>query len=141
MTETWQFQIRFKLSPEDASLARSGETANFFDEIKKILERHNARAICQFDAFAGYVAEAEKYGIDEYPLYKWTKATIEDPEKKAKYLTSFAVYVDDAQVYSKDIADAIENDLQPFLASGKLTALTKHDSNPKNNPQPPAHLR
>jgi len=69
------------------------------------------------------------------------KRRLKIQKKKAKHLTSFAVYVDDAQVYSKDIADAIENDLQPFLASGKLTALTKHDSNPKNNPQPPAHLR
>jgi hypothetical protein len=141
MSEHWQYQIRFKLSPENATLVHSGEIPAFFDQITRILERHNASAICQYNAFAGYVAEAEKYGVDEYPLYKWTKATIENSEKKAKHLTSFAVYVKDAQVYSKDQAEAIENDLRQFLISGELVDLTKHDSNPQNNPQPPAHLR
>lgn len=141
MSENWLYQIRFKLSPENAALIHSGKSLSFFDEIIGILERHNASAVCQYDAFAGYVAEAEKYGIAEYPLYKWTKATIEDTEKKAKHLAAFAVYVNDEQVYLKDLADAIENDLRSFLASGELIALTKHDSNPQNNPQPPAHLR
>lgn len=141
MSENWLYQIRFKLSPENAASIHNGESLSFFDEIIKILERHNASAVCQYDAFAGYVAEAERHGIAEYPLYKWTKATIGDPEKKAKHLASFAVYVNDAQIYSKDQADALENDLRPFLASGELIALTKHDSNPQNNPQPPAHLR
>lgn len=82
MSENWLYQIRFKLSPENAALIHSGKSLSFFDEIIGILERHNASAVCQYNAFAGYVAEAEKYGIAEYPLYKWTKATIEDTEKK-----------------------------------------------------------
>ena len=36
----------------------------------------------QFDAFADYVAEAEKRGAANYPLYAWTKATIEIPKKR-----------------------------------------------------------
>lgn len=104
------------------------------------MERHNATAICQYDAFAGYVAEAERNGIAEYPLYKWTKATIED-EEKSETSVFFAIYVNEAQIYSKDQADAIEYDLRPLLANGRIIALTKHDSNPQNNPQPPAHLR
>ncbi len=95
----------------------------------------------QFDAFAGYVAEAEKHGTENYPLYDWTKATIEDPAKKAKYTKSFTLYVDGKEVYAKEKADALESDLQP-LASGKLvTRISKHDTNPANNPQPPARYR
>lgn len=141
MSANWQYQIRLKLSQENAVLIHSGNSLSFFDEITRILERHNATTVCQYDAFAGYVAEAERYGIDEYPLYQWTKATIEDAKKKAYHLTSFSVYVNEAQIYSKDQAEAIENDLRPFLATGELTALTKHDSNPENNPQPPEYLR
>ena len=92
---------------------------------------------CQFDAFAGYVAEAEKHGTENYPLYEWTKATIEDPVKKAKYMKSFTLYIDGNEVYPEQKADALESDLQP-LAGGKLvTRMSKHDTNPANNPQPP----
>jgi hypothetical protein len=48
---------------------------------------------CQFDAFAGYVSEAEANGIEDYHLYEWTKKTVDDPAKKAKYAKSFALYV------------------------------------------------
>lgn len=95
---------------------------------------------CQFDAFADYVAEAEKQGTEGYPLYAWTKATIENPEKKAKYLKSFTLYVDGKEVYSKPLADAIEAELEPLV--GKvITRLSKHDTNPANNPQVPAEYR
>jgi hypothetical protein len=46
---------------------------------------------CQLDAFANYVAQAEANGVEGYPLYEWTKATVEDPIKKAKHLKSFAL--------------------------------------------------
>ena len=96
---------------------------------------------CQFDAFAGYVAEAERHGVEKYPLYKWTKATIENPAKKAKYLKSFTLYVDGNEVYAKDKADALESDLQPLVGGELVTRLAKHDTNPANNPQPPARYR
>lgn len=38
-------------------------------ELGAILGRHAAEAVCQFDAFAGYCAEAERQGIDRFPLY------------------------------------------------------------------------
>jgi hypothetical protein len=62
---------------------------------------------CQFDAFAAYVAEAESRGIERYPLYEWTKATIADPVKKPKYSKSFSLYVDGAEVYTNGQADAL----------------------------------
>jgi hypothetical protein len=95
----------------------------------------------QYDAFAGYVAEAERHGIDQYPIYQWTKDTIENPAKKAKYQKSFTLYVDGDEVYATDKADALEAELQPLVGGGLVTRLAKHDTNPANNPQPPARYR
>ena len=92
---------------------------------------------CQFDAFAEYVAAAEEQGVENYPLYQWTKATIENPAKKEKYLKSFTLYVDGQEVYGQDIADALEADLQSFVNSGLIARTSKYDTNPANNPQPP----
>ena len=72
-----------------------------------ILANHRAALKCQFDAFAEYVATAEEHGVENYPLYEWTKATIENPAKKEKYLKSFTLYVDGREVYAKEIADAL----------------------------------
>src|ERR1700741_4411007 len=101
-----------------------------------ILADHRAIPKCQFDAFAEYVAAAEEHGIESYPLYKWTKATIEDPAKKEKYLKSFTLYVDEREVYSKEIADALETDLLPLATGGLIARISKYDTNPANNPQP-----
>lgn len=46
--------------------------------------------VCTYDAFSAYCAEAEENGINEYELYYWTKATIDNPEKKAKHIKSYA---------------------------------------------------
>jgi hypothetical protein len=92
---------------------------------------------CQFDAFSEYVAAAEARGVESYPLYHWTKTTIENPAKKEKYLKSFTLYVDDREVYAKEIADGLEADLQPLAASGLIARVSKYDTNPSNNPQPP----
>jgi hypothetical protein len=92
---------------------------------------------CQFDDFAEYVAAAEEQGVENYPLYRWTKATIETPAKKEKYLKSFALYVDGKDVYTKEIADALEADLQSLVNTGLIARVSKYDTNPANNPQPP----
>jgi hypothetical protein len=106
-----------------------------------ILAKHHAVPKCQFDAFAEYVAAAEEHGVENYPLYEWTKTTIENAEKKEKYLKSFTLYVDDREVYAKEIADALEAVLQPFARSGLITRISKYDTNPANNPQPPERRR
>ena len=93
------------------------------------------------DAFAGYVAEAEKQGVEGYPLYAWTKATIEDSVKKAKHLKSFALYVNGREVYSKEEADSLEADLQALVGGKLIERLSKHDTNPAHNPQPPERYR
>jgi hypothetical protein len=138
MTSEWQYQVRFDLN--DSAVAESARR-NVHDPalapLIAILARHRAALKCQFDAFAEYVAAAEEHGVENFPLYEWTKATIEDAEKKEKYLKSFTLYVDDREVYARGIADALEAELQPFARSGLITRITKYDTNPANNPQPP----
>ena len=138
MTSQWQYQVRFDV--RDTAAAESIRR-NFRDPtlvpLFDILAAHRAVPKCQFDAFAEYVAAAEENGVENYPLYRWTKATIEDSAKKEKYLKSFALYVDDREVYAKEIADALEADLQPLARSGLINRISKFDTNPANNPQPP----
>jgi hypothetical protein len=141
MSENWKYQVRLYLGDELAQAARRDPGDPALKPLADILTRHHATMKCQYDAFADYVAEAEKQGTENYPLYAWTKATIENPEKKAKYVKSFTLYVDGNEVYAKPLADALEADLQPLLGSKLITRLSKHDTNPANNPQPPAQQR
>jgi hypothetical protein len=137
MSTKWKYQIRVYLNDELSEAARVDPGSQTLKPLLDVLAKHRAKLRCQFDLFAEYVAEAERMGIDDYPLYEWTKATIEDPVKKAKYLEAFSLYVDDEEVYSKDVADALESDLMPFVGS-QIKKLSKHDTNPANNPQPPS---
>jgi hypothetical protein len=141
MSGQWQYQIRIYLADEFAEWARHNPGDPALKSLTDILAKHKAVMNCQFDAFAEYCAEAEKHRAENYPLYKWTKATIENPEKKAKYTKSFTLYVDGREVYEKELADALEADLQPLVGGALITRLSKHDTNPANNPQPPTHLR
>lgn len=141
MSDEWQYQVRIYLDDRYAEAARSDPRHPALKPLQAILEKHRARLKCQFDAFADYVAEAQAQGVAKYPLYEWTKATIEDPAKKEKYLKSFTIYVDGNEVYPKAVADALEADLKPLIGGELLTRMTKHDTNPANNPQPPARYR
>ena len=67
--------------------------------------------------------------------------TIENPAKKEKYIKSFTLYVDGNEVYAKEIANALESDLQPLVGGALITRISKHDTNPANNPQPSARFR
>ena len=141
MTDQWQYQLRIDLTDEAAEMARRDPGSPALAPLPDILRRHDATMKSQFDAFAGYLAEAEREGVDRYPLYQWTKDTIENPAKKAKYLKSFTLYVGGDEVYAKERADALEAELQPLVGGGLITRLAKHDTNPANNPQPPARYR
>ncbi|KGT75240.1 hypothetical protein MA20_34965 [Bradyrhizobium japonicum] len=142
MTGQWQYQVRFDVnSSATAESIRRRAPGTALAQLFEILARHQAVAKCQFDAFAEYVAAAEEQGIERYPLYEWTKATIESPSKKEKYLRSFTVYVDRREVYDGEIADAVEADLRPLVGSGLIARISKYDTNPANNPQPPQQPR
>jgi hypothetical protein len=138
VTSQWQYQVRFDVSdPAAAESVRRQQSSPALAPLIDLLDRHHAVAKCQFDAFADYVAAAEREGVEGFPLYAWTRATIENAEKKERYLKSFTLYVADQEVYAKEIADALEAGLQPFAASGLITRIAKYDTNSANNPQPP----
>jgi hypothetical protein len=141
MSKQWEYQVRIYLDDELAEVARRDPDNPVIKPLADILTKHHATMKCQYDAFADYVAEAEKRGTEEYPLYAWTKATIENPEKKAKYIKSFTLYVDGNEVYAKPLADGLESDLQRLVGDNLITQLSRHDTNPANNPQAPAEYR
>ena len=141
MAGQWRYQLRLRLADDIAETARLTPTTAELAPLPEILARHDAALVCQYDAFARYVEEAERQGTDAFPLYAWTKATIEDPVKKDRYERAFTLHVDGEEVYSAEIADALEADLRPLVGGPLVTAMTPHDTNPANNPQVPKRYR
>lgn len=137
MNAQWQFQLRITVSPELASALRADPSAASERALHDVLRRHNATLKCQFDAFADYVSEAQSQGTENYPLYQWTLETIRNPEKKTKYLQSFTVYVNGDEVYGKDVTDAMEAELLKLVEANGISRVSRFDTNPANNPQPP----
>ena len=89
-----------------------------------------------YDAFKAYCEEAEVNGLEGYSLYNWTMATLADPDKREKHQKSFAFYRDNDQIYPKDVAETLYQDLRA-LNSSEMLDVKIIDSNPENNPQPP----
>jgi hypothetical protein len=141
MNEQWQYQLRVYLADDLADVARSDRNNPALRPLTEILDKHHATLVNQFDAFASYVAQAEEEGPDNFPLYKWTKAVVEDPAKRAKHIKTFAMHVSGKEVYPKADADALEADLQPLLGGRLVTRLSRHDTNPANNLQVPSQYR
>ena len=137
----WQYQLRITLAREVAKTVRNDGDGSNIRPLYEILRKHNATLKCQFDLFADYCAEAERTGADKLPLYSWTKATIKNPVKKAKYVKSFTIYIDGKEVYAKEKAEALEADLRPMAVGPIVTGMSKHDTNPASNPQPPKRFR
>jgi hypothetical protein len=132
-----KYQLRLTLNEEFAKTARSDPGNPSIAALTAILQRHDAVLKCQHDAFAGYVREAEANGIEKYPLYEWTKQTVDDPVKEAKYIKSFTLYVGGDEVYAKDKAEALEAALKPLEGGPIVAKMFKYDTNPANSPQPP----
>ncbi|MFO1126219.1 MAG: hypothetical protein U1E25_13775 [Methylocystis sp.] len=141
MSDEWSYQVRVNLADEAAKLARKDPDNSRLQPLRDILSRHNAKLRNQLDAFSDYVAAAEREGQQDFPLYKWTKAVIEDPAKIEKHSKAFSIHVGGAEVYDKEVADALEAEIRPLVGGPLVTRLTKHDSNPANNPQAPAQYR
>ncbi|SIT35730.1 conserved hypothetical protein [Paraburkholderia ribeironis] len=138
MEPTLQFQLRITVAPGLADALRADPSCSAHAALREILLRHDATLKCQFDAFADYVSEAERLGTENYPLYQWTRDTIGNPEKKAKYLQSFTIYVSGNEVYGKDIADVMETELLQLVDENGISRVFRFDTNPANSPQPPS---
>ncbi len=141
MDEQWQYQLRVYLVDDLADMERNDRNNLVLRPLTDILDKHHATLMSQFDAFASYVEEAEEKGPENFPLYKWTKAIIEDPVKRAKHISTFAVRVSGKEVYGKAEAEALEADLQLLLRGGLVMRMTRHDTNPANNLQVPPEYR
>ena len=138
MEDAWQYQLRITVSAALAASLRGDPSSGAYVALGDVLRKHRASLKCQFDAFADYVSEAERLGPEHYPLYQWTRETLDKPEKKARYLRSFTLYVDGAEVYSKEIADPLQAELAALVGVGGIENVVKFDTNPANSPQPPA---
>jgi hypothetical protein len=140
MSELWHHQLRVYLDDDLAEAAYQGDRTAL-QPLDAVLRGHDATLVSQFRAFEDYVAEAEANGVDKFPLYRWTKATIQDPAMRARHIRSFAVRVADQEVYGKDVADRIEADLKPLVGGDLVKRMSRHDTNPANNIPVPAAYR
>ena len=140
MTLDWRYQVRIRTSERLSQTLRNEDSFSLADKLRAISHSHGMTIVNTFDAFKDYCDEAEENGIVKYSLYHWTKSTIEDPEKKAKHLKGFAFYKGEAdQIYEKELAEVLVASLEEIGLSDDLLEITLIDSNPANNPQPPAN--
>jgi hypothetical protein len=137
MEALWQYQLRIQLSEGFATLVRREPSNPALKPLNDVLAKFNATLTCQLDAFVDYVAEAEANGVEHYPLYQWTKATIADPAKQTKHLQVYTVHMSRDEVYPKEVADAMEADLSLLVDGVSIKRIARYDTNPENNPQPP----
>ena len=140
MSEEWLYQLRIYLDDDLAQLARTDSRAPQLRPLAHILDRHDATLVNQFQAFEDYVAEAERQGTETYPLYKWTKATVEDPAMRMKHGRTFSLHVGGSEVYPRETADALEREVKPLVGGDLVRSMSRHDTNPANNiPVPPRY--
>ncbi|OZI60841.1 hypothetical protein [Bordetella genomosp. 11] len=137
MTQAWQYQVRITVTQELAEACRDHRDTPPLARLRDVLRAHRATFASQYDAFAAYVAEAEREGVQDYPLYQWTLDTIRNPDKESKYRRVLTVYVDGREVYEEDIADALLASLSALGEPDGIVAVRKIDTNPANSPQPP----
>ena len=136
MSEDWLYQIRIRVNDEMSSNLRKNKPSGLARQIKSLARKHGTTIVCTYDAFVDYCREAESNSVEDYPLYAWTKQTIENPEKKQKHLKSFAFYRNNDQVYERALAETIYSELLPLADNGTIDEVKLIDSNPANNPQP-----
>ena len=130
------YQVRLDVTEDVAQEVRNKNYHKLNEYIDAILLKVDAELVCQYDAFNNFLIECEKENNTNNALYKWTKDTIENNVKKIKYLKSFTIYVNGAQLYEKKTADYLESEIKK-LNEKKILKINKYNSDPKNNPQPP----
>jgi hypothetical protein len=132
------YQIRIYFSSEFTNIYKNKIRMEAKDKLLKILRKHNADLLSQYDGFMGYILESEKENNINTPLYKWTKDSLKNTSKVDKYHNSYTIYVNSEEVYPKEVADSLENHLTEIVDGKFIIRISKHDTNPVNNPQPPS---
>ena len=97
------YQLRIDFDEKAAKDLLGSKIINSCEELSSVLEEENAKLICQYEAFSLFVKECEQNNLTSTPLYKWTKDTIENKDKKIKYMKSFTIYVNSQQLYKKSL--------------------------------------
>ena len=92
MSEKLLYQLRIYFSTEFRDIYNSNIQHSIKNSLVELLEGYNAVLMSQYDGFMGYITEAEKYGIDNYPLYYWTRDCLKDNSKIEKYKNSYTIY-------------------------------------------------
>ena len=59
----------------------------------------------------------------------------------ARHIRAFAIRVAGQEVYGKEIADRVEEDLKRFVDGDLIRRMSRHDMNPANNIPVPAAYR
>ena len=134
MGKELKYQLRLTLSDPFAKVARSHPDDPSIAPLMQLLHRHHAALKCQYDAFAEYVKEAEAKGVETYPLYAWTKKSVDDPAKEAKYTKSFTLCVGGDEVYERSKADALEAELKPLVGGPIVAQMFRYDTDPAHSP-------
>ena len=137
MKKNWLYQVRIRVDTELSDSLRANQLTGTSGIIFSLASQYGLRPVCTYDAFRGYCLEAEANKLEDFPLYEWTKNTIENPEKIEKHKKSFAFYKENKQIYEEDLAKSFYEKLKPLLEENKIQELNLIDSNPANNPQPP----
>ena len=132
-------QLRIKTDADLSADLRAASASETARELRATFGPFDAELACVYDEFCGYCEEAEKNGIENYPLYHWTKSVIDDPKKQEKHSRSFTIYMGGAAVYpvagAQDLMAALEE-----IADGKNILVQMVDTDPSKNPQPPAEF-
>ena len=136
MGEELKYQLRLTLRDTFAEVARNHPDDPSIAPLTQLLGLHDAALKCQYDAFADYVKEAEAVGVEGYSLYAWTKKTVDDPVKEAKYTKSFTLYVGGDEVYERSKADALEAELKPLVGGPIVAQMFRFDTDPAHSPHP-----
>lgn len=133
----WLYQVRLKSSEELSNALRTNQPSTHADQLRAIASNYNMNIVCTLDAFREYCNEAEQNGIENYLLYDWTKEVINDPVKQQKHSKSFAFYKGLEQIYEKQIAVKVYQEIDEIRDDLDILEVRLIDSNPANNPQPP----
>ena len=73
--------------------------------------------------------------------YGARNAKCKTPDAVRARLTHPTLYIGGNEVYAKEKANALEAELRPLVGADIITGMSKFDTNPAHNPQPPARYR